>query len=155
MSWAVWHKQVIFRSQHQDPISRPTKHLSSKSPGLYVTTLFLKTSVRVETICLSSLNYVIPRAPADSYLFQKTQQGSREVGMAICLLQCQQDPCPSPMDELGNILFNGQYKPEEHENPAVQDQNFTVTVPAYDSQYGARAQLATARFHLFAVSRRF
>lgn len=86
-------------------------------------------------------------------LLQNSIMGSSEVGMVIGLLQCQQDPCPPPNAQLGSIVFNGQFSPQLHsDKPGEPYQNFTITVPAFLSNFGTtKAQLATAHFHLIGV----
>jgi len=83
---------------------------------------------------------------------QNSLQGSTEVGLVIGLVSCTSDPtgvCPSADSQIGNILFNGDYDPQLHEQPGRPYQNFTVTVPAQFA-LGA-AQVATARFQLIGV----
>ena len=78
-----------------------------------------------------------------------------EVGMVIGLVQCQQDPCRPPSDQLGSIVFNGQFFPRFHgtSSPYPYD-NFTVTVPtSWRPSFGTKkAQLATVRLSLIGVS---
>ncbi|KAF9524265.1 hypothetical protein CPB83DRAFT_898019 [Crepidotus variabilis] len=73
-------------------------------------------------------------------------QGSTEVGLAIGLLMCQQNPCPPPSGQLGSVLYTGQFSPQPM-GMGQYYQNFTVTVPSY-FQAPNKAQLATARLHL-------
>ncbi|KAF9565780.1 hypothetical protein CPC08DRAFT_159089 [Agrocybe pediades] len=77
-------------------------------------------------------------------------QGSTEVGMIIGLVSCAAEPndgvCPPPEEQVGRVLFNGDFNPALHEIPGEPYQNFTVTVPN-DFPLGL-AQLSTGRFHL-------
>jgi len=73
-------------------------------------------------------------------------QGSVEVGLVIGLQVCQSGTCAPPNQQIGTVLFNGQYSPKLHEQPGRPYQNFTVTIPS--SFPKGKAQLATARLHL-------
>ncbi|PPQ68377.1 hypothetical protein CVT24_004797 [Panaeolus cyanescens] len=81
-------------------------------------------------------------------------QGSTEVGLIIGLAPCDlfgpTPTCASPQSRIGSILFNGDYKPQFHEQPGRPYQNFTVKVPAEFPT--GQAQLSTARFHLVGIS---
>ncbi|KAF5317566.1 hypothetical protein D9619_013213 [Psilocybe cf. subviscida] len=59
--------------------------------------------------------------------------GSTEVAIVIALNSCHNTTCVSPPDAiLGNILYNGPYKPQFHSDAVGKPphQNFTVTVPS-------------------------
>ncbi|KAJ6469391.1 hypothetical protein C8R45DRAFT_1166999, partial [Mycena sanguinolenta] len=78
-------------------------------------------------------------------------EGSIEVGIAIALLGCpvsQEAVCPSPANQLGEILYTGPFNPA-FQGPNMFYENFTLTVPEADffSSPG-RGQLAVARLHL-------
>ena len=75
--------------------------------------------------------------------------------MVIAILQCLETPCPSPTSELGNIVFNGQFNPQFHTGADEPYENFTVTVPSFETGSGTSAQLATARFYVIGVSQPF
>ncbi|KAJ7148767.1 hypothetical protein C8R43DRAFT_888494 [Mycena crocata] len=76
-----------------------------------------------------------------------TLTSSTEVAIVIAFLNCFSHPCPSPMDELGNILYKGSYHPQWHDVPRKPPhQNFTVTVPKSAST-GA-AQLSVVHLSL-------
>ncbi|KAJ7171099.1 hypothetical protein C8R46DRAFT_1262151 [Mycena filopes] len=76
-----------------------------------------------------------------------TLTGSVEVAIVIAFLNCNSYPCPSPMDELGTILYNGSYRPEFHNVPGYKPphQNFTVRVP---KSAKGRSQLSVVHFSL-------
>ncbi|KAJ7449162.1 hypothetical protein FB451DRAFT_1187266 [Mycena latifolia] len=61
-----------------------------------------------------------------------TLTGSIEVAIVIGFVKCGSGPCPSPMDRIGTILYNGGYHPKFHNSPGprLPYQNFTVTIPA-------------------------
>ncbi|KAF9444344.1 hypothetical protein P691DRAFT_348922 [Macrolepiota fuliginosa MF-IS2] len=74
-------------------------------------------------------------------------QGSTEVGIALSFQSCPSSPCPPAEQQLGSILFVGQYNPQLHEIPGNPYQNFTVTIPDFDFGPG-RAEIISTRFHL-------
>ncbi|KAJ7769222.1 hypothetical protein DFH07DRAFT_807288 [Mycena maculata] len=76
-----------------------------------------------------------------------TLTGSTELSLVIGFLNCFDGPCPSPLDRIGDILYNGSYNPQFH--TGVQrppHQNFTVRVPKTAS--GGNAQLSAIHFSL-------
>ncbi|KAJ7723303.1 hypothetical protein DFH07DRAFT_759603 [Mycena maculata] len=78
-----------------------------------------------------------------------TLTGSTELALVIGFLNCFSDPCPSPMDRIGDILYNGSYRPQFHTNTGIWKlpyQNFTVTVP--ESASCGDAQLSVIHFSL-------
>ncbi|KAF8442064.1 hypothetical protein L210DRAFT_3398358 [Boletus edulis BED1] len=56
--------------------------------------------------------------------------GSEEVAVVIGLQSCSNRPCTPPSDFLGNILYNGPFKPQYHEQYLPPYQNFTVQIPS-------------------------
>ncbi|KAJ7143709.1 hypothetical protein C8R44DRAFT_657321 [Mycena epipterygia] len=48
-----------------------------------------------------------------------TLTGSTEVAIVIGFQSCSQYPCSSPMDRIGNILYNGSYDPQFHTGPGL------------------------------------
>ncbi|KAJ7729802.1 hypothetical protein B0H16DRAFT_1330265 [Mycena metata] len=76
-----------------------------------------------------------------------TLTGTLEVAIVIAFLNCNSYPCPSPMDRLGTILYNGSYHPQFHNVSGFKPphQNFTVRVPR--GAFG-RAQLSVVHFSL-------
>ena len=85
---------------------------------------------------------------------QLSHQGSREAGLVIGITACPSAQCPSPSQEIGQILYNGPFNPALQEQPGRPYQNFTITVPS-DDYYRGTLQIATARFHLIGVSKCF
>ncbi|GLB41551.1 hypothetical protein LshimejAT787_1001510 [Lyophyllum shimeji] len=61
-----------------------------------------------------------------------TLSGSTEIAVVIGVQSCASSPCHSPADGLGNILYNGGYKPQYNQPPDSKPphQNFTVTIPS-------------------------
>ena len=70
------------------------------------------------------------------------------------MLQCTTSPCPSPLDQLGDVLYAGAYNPV-FPPPSTQNhepqENFTVTVPSF-FQCGETVQLAALVYTLIGVS---
>jgi len=56
--------------------------------------------------------------------------GSEEVAVVIGLQSCPNRPCIPPSDLLGDILYNGPFKPVYHEVYLPPYQNFTVQIPS-------------------------
>ncbi|KAG6832763.1 hypothetical protein H0H87_000416 [Tephrocybe sp. NHM501043] len=82
-------------------------------------------------------------------------QGSIEVGMVIGLQSCPVTnpyPCAPPQQQVGSVLFSGQFNPVLHEQPGRPYENFTVMIPDTD-YFSGRAQLSVDRFHLIGVRR--
>ncbi|KAJ6461094.1 hypothetical protein C8R45DRAFT_762309, partial [Mycena sanguinolenta] len=70
---------------------------------------------------------------------------STEVAIVIGFLNCgSPSPCPSPMDQIGAVLFNGPYNPTLHNG--LEYQNFTVVIP--ESALPGTAQLSIVHFNL-------
>lgn len=79
--------------------------------------------------------------------------GSQEVGLVLSFQPCPKNVCPNVTQQLGDILFIGQYKPQLHPELKGQPyQNFTVTIPNFDSLGNEPAKIIATRFHLFGVS---
>ncbi|KAK1143225.1 hypothetical protein N8T08_006924 [Aspergillus melleus] len=72
--------------------------------------------------------------------------GSQEVGVAIGLQSCANSPCHAAKDVMGQILYNGPYKPVYHEYYLPPYENFTVTVP--DSVESGEAVLGVTHVSL-------
>jgi hypothetical protein len=131
-----------------------SSHIGSPAPGTSISPNRQITVQVVRPVCTPLLPCIWSiHQSVHLGLLQNSIMGSTEVGMVIGLLQCQQDPCPPPNAQLGNIVFNGQFSPQLHsDKPGEPYQNFTITVPAFQSNFGTtKAQLATARFHLIGV----
>ncbi|KAJ7143708.1 hypothetical protein C8R44DRAFT_601271 [Mycena epipterygia] len=76
-----------------------------------------------------------------------TLTGSAELALVIGFLNCFASPCPSPMDRIGSILYNGSYDPQFHNDPFKPPyQNFTVIIPEGAST--GIAQLSVIHFSL-------
>ncbi|KAF7377917.1 hypothetical protein MSAN_00215500 [Mycena sanguinolenta] len=74
---------------------------------------------------------------------------SIEVAIVIGFLNCGfPAPSPSPMDEVGAVLFNGPYHPTLHNG--VGYQNFTVVIPEF--ALPGSAQLSVVHFNLIGVA---
>jgi hypothetical protein len=77
---------------------------------------------------------------------------SIEVGLVLSFQYCPPpDPCPSPVDELENIMYIGKL------NPAFQDSDFaygniTVTIPNENVQSPTPGMIVENRVHLIGVS---
>lgn len=83
---------------------------------------------------------------------QNTLSGSQEVAICIGLFPCGGTACSNidVQEVLGNVLYNGPYKPELVEPGKPPYQNFTVTVPQhFESQ---ELSLSVAHFALIGVS---
>ncbi|PLB50737.1 hypothetical protein P170DRAFT_435919 [Aspergillus steynii IBT 23096] len=72
--------------------------------------------------------------------------GSQEVGVAIGIQSCANGPCHPPKDAMGQILYNGPFKPVYHEHSLPPYENFTVTVP--DSVASGEAVIGVAHVSL-------
>ncbi|KAJ7434540.1 hypothetical protein B0H11DRAFT_2118394 [Mycena galericulata] len=87
---------------------------------------------------------------------QDTLTGSTELALVIGFLSCpgpessgSSSNCPSPLDEIGTILYNGSYDPDFHnggEGLKPPYQNFSVVIPR-DAESGV-AQLSATHFSL-------
>ncbi|PAV17831.1 hypothetical protein PNOK_0631700 [Pyrrhoderma noxium] len=56
--------------------------------------------------------------------------GSTEVGIAITLKHCIQNPCEDASEALGSVLYSGPYNPQFGPGMGGQPyQNFTLTIP--------------------------
>ncbi|KAJ3571613.1 hypothetical protein NP233_g3639 [Leucocoprinus birnbaumii] len=75
-------------------------------------------------------------------------QGSREVGLALSFQTCPDGTCPSPVNQLGTVLYTGAYNPQLHEIPGNPYENFTLTVPDFDFLPAGKAQFISNRLHL-------
>ncbi|KIL61388.1 hypothetical protein M378DRAFT_167036, partial [Amanita muscaria Koide BX008] len=73
-----------------------------------------------------------------------TLTGSQEVAVVIGLESCTSQSCPSPVDVMGDILYNGPYNPQFQQLQPYQ--NFSVAIPA--SWTKGAAQLNVAHFTL-------
>ncbi|KAJ7790372.1 hypothetical protein B0H13DRAFT_1615683 [Mycena leptocephala] len=72
---------------------------------------------------------------------------SIEIAIVIGFLSCGAYPCPSPLDRIGTILYNGGYRPEWHNIPfKPPHQNFTVTIPK--ATLPGKAELSVIHFTL-------
>lgn len=88
---------------------------------------------------------------------QDTLTASTEVAIVIGFLSCvglNTPTCPPPSATIGNVLYNGPYDPEFHNNGSLPNkppyQNFTVTIPA--SAPAGPAQLSLTHLSLVGVS---
>lgn len=65
-----------------------------------------------------------------SYL-KDTLTGSTEIGIAISIQHCSQNPCEDVTERLGDTLFAGAFNPQFRVNDTGPPfQNYTVTVPS-------------------------
>lgn len=78
--------------------------------------------------------------------------GSEEVAVVIALRACGNNPCASPDEVLGDILYNGPYHPQFDSPPDEQPphQNFSLTVPEYIAN--GTALLSVTHLTLIGVS---
>ncbi|KAB8201840.1 hypothetical protein BDV34DRAFT_201933 [Aspergillus parasiticus] len=53
-----------------------------------------------------------------------------EVGIALAVNSCDNDVCPQPSDQLGNVLYAGPWTPTAHPSSGSY-QNFNLQVPEY------------------------
>ncbi|KLO10767.1 hypothetical protein SCHPADRAFT_502195 [Schizopora paradoxa] len=56
-----------------------------------------------------------------------------EIGIAVTLQHCQQNPCEDVSEDLGTIFFAGPFQPQNFQPPASSGepyQNFTVNIPS-------------------------
>lgn len=61
---------------------------------------------------------------------QNSLTGSSEVGIAIALHHCLEDPCEDASERLGDVIYSGYFNPQLHsKGPAVPHEYFTVAVP--------------------------
>ncbi|KAF8218108.1 hypothetical protein K438DRAFT_1555854, partial [Mycena galopus ATCC 62051] len=58
-----------------------------------------------------------------------TLTSSVEVVIVIGFVSCGSTPCPSPMDRVGDVLYNGPFHPAFHSGGGLPYQNFIVTIP--------------------------
>ncbi|KAJ7723304.1 hypothetical protein DFH07DRAFT_783623 [Mycena maculata] len=79
-----------------------------------------------------------------------TLTGSTEVAIVIGLLSCVglPDGCPSPADDIGDVLYNGPYNPQFQEATPGKPpyQNFSVAIPG--SVPSGPAQLSVVHLSL-------
>lgn len=68
------------------------------------------------------------------------------------MLACN-DPCPDPLEELGNVLYAGGFNPQRPTPGQQAQESFIVTVP--DFQSGQTVQLAALAYTLVGVSAGF
>ncbi|KAJ5899728.1 hypothetical protein N7495_004472 [Penicillium taxi] len=68
---------------------------------------------------------------------------SQEMAVAIGITSCG-DACQSPSDVLGNVLYNGAFKPVYHESYLAPYQNFSVKIPATFAAGSAQINVAHA-----------
>jgi len=77
-----------------------------------------------------------------------------EVAIVVAIMPCSSSTCPSPHDQLGTVLYNGPFNPQQPAVPAYPGQqaydNFTVTIPS-DTPTG-RASLNVVHFALIGAS---
>ncbi|KAL3474047.1 hypothetical protein BJX99DRAFT_232319 [Aspergillus californicus] len=59
--------------------------------------------------------------------------GSTEIGIAIGIQSCPNSPCTSTDSSLGTLLYHGSFNPQYHEGSNPPYENFTVTVPDFDT----------------------
>jgi len=78
--------------------------------------------------------------------------GVKHVSVVIALQDCTGLPCPSvsPQDDMGNVLFAGNYTPQEHEQNKPPYQNFSITLPV--GTHGGTNVLNVAHFMLVGAS---
>lgn len=82
---------------------------------------------------------------------QDALTGSTEVGIAITLKHCTQNPCEDTSEALGSVLYSGPYNPQFGPGMGGQPyQNFTLTIPG-GIQSGP-AVLSVAHANLIGVS---
>ncbi|KLO18609.1 hypothetical protein SCHPADRAFT_925066 [Schizopora paradoxa] len=75
--------------------------------------------------------------PAGSSINVQVQEGaaqspSTEIGIAVTLQHCQQNPCEDVSQDLGTVFYAGAYQPQRFDPPAASGapyQNFTVNIP--------------------------
>lgn len=113
----------------------------------------------VRPVCLSLALHLVVSSPKPSiviFALQNSIMGSREVGLVLSFQYCQKpNPCPPATNQLGSVLFIGQFNPQFHEIPGQPYQNFTVTIPDFDFWKPGPAQIIATRFHLIGVSSLF
>lgn len=64
--------------------------------------------------------------------FANQLTGVKHVSVVIALQDCAGQPCPnvSPQDDLGGVLYAGNYTPQEHEQGKPPYENFSIMLPA-------------------------
>jgi len=75
--------------------------------------------------------------PAGSSINVQVQEGaslssSTEIGIAVTLQHCQQNPCEDLSQDLGTVFYAGAYQPQRFDPPSASGapyQNFTVNIP--------------------------
>lgn len=78
--------------------------------------------------------------------------GSQEVGLVWSFQFCDKNPCPPAAQQLGSVMLITKFNPQIHEIPGQPYQNFTVTIPNFDSWGNGPGQIIATRFHLIGVS---
>ena len=65
------------------------------------------------------------------FYLKDTLTGSTEIGIAISLQHCTQNPCEDVTERLGDTLFAGPFNPQfQPPDNGPPFQNYTVTVPS-------------------------
>jgi hypothetical protein len=61
------------------------------------------------------------------------------------------NPCPSPVTDLGNVLYVGKLDAKFHEIPGEPYENFTITIPDYSFWDPAPGRIVENRLQLVGV----
>ena len=83
-------------------------------------------------------------------LYQDDTTAVTEIGIAISIKHCSQSPCEDMSSALGAVLYAGTYNPVMDYDLGYSYQNFTLTIPGFES---GEAAISVAHASLVNVSK--